>query len=227
MQVSTTVGVIVGAGNPIGDEIARALLDSGAGSITLLERRRALAGIEARAGELATQHHDRSVRAHGLDLDDPVALAQRFASIRHDEGPVDWVVNLLGPAAGPPPDALRIDGITVGDRPRWPELSLAASAERVASSFGRSVLLTRLAREEFRHRGGVLVHGWCGEGRPDALWTACEAAVRTLAAADTAAGGTVAPDLTVSVVDAGDGRLVVAAVEAGLATARRAPAQGR
>ena len=37
--------------------------------------------------------------------------AQRFASIRHDEGPVDWVVNLLGPAAGPPPDALHIDGV--------------------------------------------------------------------------------------------------------------------
>ncbi|MEZ5231836.1 MAG: hypothetical protein R2749_03890 [Acidimicrobiales bacterium] len=227
MQVSTTVGVIIGADHPIGAVVARALLVDGAASVTLLDRRRALTGLQARADGLVAQHRDRSVRAHGLDLDDPVALAQRFASIRHDEGPVDWVVNLLGPAAGPQPDALHIDGVAVGEPPRWPELSLAASATRVTASFGRSVLVTRLAREEFRHRGGVLVHGWCADGDgPDALWRACEAAVRTLAAADAEAAGTVGADLAVSVVDAGDGVPLAAAVQAGLRSARRGSPAG-
>ncbi len=220
VHTSATVGVVVGGANRPASMLARSLLGGGAASITLLGDRREQATLANIGHELAGSDLAREVRSHALDLDDPVQLAQRLASIRHDEGPVDWIVNLLGPGTHPVPARTADDTLELDvDPPRWPNLSLAASSARVTATLGRTVVVTRLAREEFRHRRGVLVHGWLRGPTVDQdnLWSACEAAVHTLTSADAAADE--AAGMHVSMVEGADGTPIVAALRGALARA--------
>lgn len=233
VHISATVGVIVGAANRTGSLLARTLLGGGAASITLLGGRRDQAALTGIGHELTAPDPGRRVRTHALDLDDPVALAQRLASIRHDEGPVDWIVNLIGPGARPDPASGPAEAVLELDLtpPRWPELSLAASTARVQATLGRTVVLTRLAREEFRHRTGVLVHAWLADSPdadpagPDSLWVACAAAIRTLTSADAAADA--AAGMGVALVDDGDGTAIAGVVRGAFAGLGRDGEAGR
>jgi len=111
----------------------------------------------------------------------------------------------------------------------WPELSLARIVSRTQDSFVRSAVVTRLAVEEFRHRGGALLHIWAASAddssAEDALWEANRAALDALARAGVTDGsGATDPNIRIGMVDARHGGAEAAAAALGALTGRARPA---
>lgn len=182
MDLADSSGLIIGADTPFGSALARAARAAGAASL-------ALCGLGP-GGALGAGGAGFDKR-YCLEGEDPIELARLFGCVRHDHGPLDWVCCVTGPAATAPARSAQLDVNWVESPPRWPQLSLARIVARVEQSFLRAALVTRLAEEEFRPRGGALLHVW--DALPawetpgqnpleptDALWSACRAGLANL-----------------------------------------------
>lgn len=82
------VAVVTGANRVLGREVARALAEHG---MHVVVTARDAAAANATAQELAAA--ELSVSAHQLDVTDPASVSRAFATIGHDRGRLDVLVN--------------------------------------------------------------------------------------------------------------------------------------